>query len=189
MGTDIHNSFEKKVDDKWVDVELSPEYDFNRNYLWFAILGDVRNGYGFGGVETFRPVEPIAADRGLPDDIDVEQGGYGDHSYSWVMLEEILDYFKTNPTTSRCGIITKSEYDKWNEVSSPNFYSGGVGGPGVKVFDATTIGDKTLVPLDITHVKVRWFVDIAEELSHYHDLIKKAYKEHGNLRMTFGFDS
>lgn len=41
-----------------------------QNYTLFAALSDVRNGFGFAGVLTGKPIPPsVAAGRGLPDDL------------------------------------------------------------------------------------------------------------------------
>jgi hypothetical protein len=66
-----------------------------RDYDLFAILADVRNGYGFGGFGSGEAVEPMSSGRGLPGDISPEaktQACTGDHSATWVSLLEILNY-------------------------------------------------------------------------------------------------
>lgn len=57
-----------------------------RNYVLFAILADVRNGFG---------IEPITAPRGIPEDAsafykrEVEKWGADGHSHSWLTLDEL----------------------------------------------------------------------------------------------------
>lgn len=41
----------------------------SRNYDWFAILANVRNGRGFAGVKTGQGFDVIAEPKGLPNDI------------------------------------------------------------------------------------------------------------------------
>lgn len=41
----------------------------SRNYDWFSILANVRNGSGFAGIKTGNGFDVIAEPRGLPDDI------------------------------------------------------------------------------------------------------------------------
>jgi hypothetical protein len=95
MGTDIHLAAEVFTEGRWqlVETEL-PDY---RNYTAFAILADVRNGYGFAGFDTGEPVIPISEPRDFPDDLSDElqalldrvdgQSIYlGDDSFSWVTL-------------------------------------------------------------------------------------------------------
>ena len=198
MGTDIHNTFQKKVEDKWIDVALDDRYEFGRSYLWFAVLAGVRNGFGFAGVETHTPLVPISEPRGYPADMyhevdpcDEWQGVWmGDHSHSWLMLSEILDYFKTEKKLTRTGIIGRTDYLEWDGVTKPDSYSGGVGGGGVLVFDATQFKPVGVVPpKEYTHFRIKWEITVDSDVGYYVDLIKEAMEEHGDLRMVFGFDS
>lgn len=70
MGTDIHAVWQKKTPDGWEDVES--EWEQRRHYQLFAILADVRNGFGFAGVVTGEPIVPISEPRGLPDDFKLD---------------------------------------------------------------------------------------------------------------------
>lgn len=101
MGTDIHACVECKIDGCWTAVR---PLDLDRNYNLFAILAGVRRDH-----------EPIAEPRGLPADRDPKSctsiwhqdkarphhdskydacGSYefGDHTRSWLLLSELLDY-------------------------------------------------------------------------------------------------
>ena len=216
MGTDIHYDFQKKVkkDDReiWETIIIDDEnYDsphyIPRNYLLFSVLADVRNGTGFGGVITYKPVVPISEPRGLPDDLPRDEDGkdtsregwcfneseedwyYGDHSYSHLSSEEILDYFKNKAVTTRTGIIGRSQYLNWDRVAQPIAWAGGVWAQDVKVLE-TVDGDypETLAD-DITHVRVSWDVDICEALEFFKKMIENLVEEHGPIRMVFGFDS
>ena len=117
MGTDVHAVFQKRVNGTWQDVPS--EWEQDRHYFLFSWLADVRNGFGFAGVKTYSRVEPIDEPRGIPEDFAMEdcyhyalleslneqerkwhadevdpEGGVrlfmGDHSYSWLTLDEIL---------------------------------------------------------------------------------------------------
>ena len=177
MGTDIHCCAEvqgadgtwKKLDGKpfphpyyRADEERwnGPEYQgtnrvfYNRNYDLFAILANVRNGSGFAGVDTGDGFNVIAADRGLPDDIDQE--GYrlpedwvdresltemdleryddmedlGDHSFTWMLLQELLDFDWEQVTTHR-GWVDYETWKKWHDggrKGGPDGWSGGISG-------------------------------------------------------------
>ena len=105
MGCDIHLYVEKRVGDKWEAVpgpnpwhgmwDDEPEERLNdwiwdgRHYDLFAIMANVRNGYGFAGCDTGDGFVPIAMPKGLPDDVSPAikpaptDGGDG-HSYSWL---------------------------------------------------------------------------------------------------------
>lgn len=100
MGCDIHGRVQvKRWNDKWVDVGEIPD---DRNYALFGALAQVRK----------YDVRPIDTARGLPEDVHME-GDYlmveleefsqdegcaklqywmGDHSYSWLSLDEILQW-------------------------------------------------------------------------------------------------
>ena len=58
MGTDIHGKFQKRNarTSDWEEVDT--DYDFNRHYQLFAVLADVRNGYGFAGISSGDEVQP-----------------------------------------------------------------------------------------------------------------------------------
>jgi hypothetical protein len=103
MGTDIHIStvqWRKHQFEDWQDLVLAKPLEANRNYVSFAILADVRNGYGFAGHKTHEPIKPISEPRGIPSDypFDIETDySIGDHSFSWVTLNEIVQWFESNP--------------------------------------------------------------------------------------------
>lgn len=144
MGTDIHPVVEVRGGDgKWKAVKPpeppkdSSEYkwyrpeswtwDFPRNYDSFAVLADVRNG-GFAGVETGEPFVPISKPRGLPNDADTGIGdrewAYGDHSFSWLLLSEILGYDWTR-SRKQYGVVGPEDYREWKKTGRPKSWSGG----------------------------------------------------------------
>ena len=110
MGTDIHPVVECYRDGSWHLVEADLPRD--RNYWGFAVLADVRNGHGFGGLDTGDPITPIDEPRGLPPDASPELRAalkknhwlLGDHSISWVTLEELLDYDLDAPVICRASV-------------------------------------------------------------------------------------
>ena len=131
MGTDIHIVAEYFADGVWhlADVEL-PEY---RNYWAFAVLADVRNGYGFAGFDRGEPITPISLPRGHPDDLsqelrappDPEEEDYsreriwlGNHSFSWLTLKELLEYDLDAPMTLR-GMVSAEAAKKYRETGEP----------------------------------------------------------------------
>jgi hypothetical protein len=99
MGCDIHPYVEVRKDGKWERSTVKVPSD--RDYWAFGKLANVRNGEGFAGCDTGDLVTPISQPRGLPDDtsihdndsVDYEDPAYvwlGDHSFSWVLLSELL---------------------------------------------------------------------------------------------------
>ena len=125
MGTDIHLSAEvarydgngNQIGWDWlpcpvIDAEhRRGEWYSNRNYLVFAMLADVRNGYGFAGTPTHSPIVPISEPRGVPDDITAETLAIlsEEHSASWMMLNEILDYDWSQPIEREGTVIAATD--------------------------------------------------------------------------------
>jgi hypothetical protein len=108
MGTDIHIYAERWAGAGWHRSPIVVPDD--RNYWAFAILADVRNGYGFAGHDTGLPLTPIAPPRGIPPDTcilnteteDCDAPGYvwlGDHGFSWVLLSELRALNLDQPVT------------------------------------------------------------------------------------------
>lgn len=100
MGCDIHGVLQtrfKNVEGKWASWDTKIEIHDDRHYLVFAALAGVRNYYGVGS---------ISAPRGLPEDLKLIDNDLsdptvqtwrgkvwlGDHSYSWLTPDEILDW-------------------------------------------------------------------------------------------------
>jgi hypothetical protein len=149
-----------------------PQFLHDRVYDVFAILADVRNGYGFAGVTSSSGFDPIAPGRGLPDDLSREvidhlarmgevvdagqiipqeredesdqedlygvmmreRDGYwslGDHSFTWVGLDEILDYDWSRSVTKE-GWVDPWEFEQFRKNGAPNSWAGGVSGAGVE---------------------------------------------------------
>jgi hypothetical protein len=161
MGCDIHLYVEKKdKSGKWVtadnwdktkDVDYERRFYSSRNYSLFAILADVRNECGLAAKYGFSRLVPdaeddiyipISAPRGLPCGATPEvraaaEHWEGDgHSYSWLLLSEILAYDWTQVVTRR-GWLSVVEYWAWNRWGryhgeQPKSWCVSVGGGGVK---------------------------------------------------------
>lgn len=202
MGTDIHFQIHHQVkndndgnEPEWVfsgvddDEEYDSEFYIGRDYLLFAVLAGVRNRYGTKN----NPLKPIAPLRGLPPEL-IEDGDdcllYGVHSQSWLLSTEILEYFKSNVISRNTGIISMCQYMEWDKISPLYRYSGNVFGEGVVILDAT---EKLLssyeTETDNAYVRVSWEMDVSDELDYFIKIIEKLQKEHGIVRMVFGFDS
>jgi hypothetical protein len=162
MGCDIHGLCEVKEKGTWKAntekvfpnpyYDSKPKYDFQmdefqaypdsgRNYDWFAILADVRNGRGFAGVKTGDGFEIICEPRGVPDDATEEwmeevNGWRGDmHSHSWLHVKDFNDFDWTQKTWKR-GCITLKEYQRIKpQGTKPNDWSGNVSGPKIVIVD------------------------------------------------------
>ena len=159
MGCDIHMYVERKKDGKWIaaraelfviedeeyntvpDIPYEQKIYSDRNYSLFAILANVRNGFGFAGCDTGEGFVPIAEPRGLPNDVCMEVKEVSDewdcdgHSHSWFTLEELLNYNWTQ-TTIRRGWINGLKYWDWCRYNrgageSPESWCGSVSGRSV----------------------------------------------------------
>jgi len=162
MGCDIHlyteilNNKGKWVpNDKWEDNPYNYEeegdphrgvhYDnqvwSERNYTLFAILADVRNNYGFAGVNLGNRFNPISDPKGLPHDVSDEIKGESDrwggdgHSHSHLSLSELLNYDWLQVITRR-GVVNLDNYKSWRwDKECPESWSGTVSGGSVKIVE------------------------------------------------------
>ena len=205
MGTDIHLRVQYRDGDAWAFAERyvldeyherypkdypnptkpEPWYD-ERNYDLFAILADVRNGYGFAGVETGMGFVPIAEQRGFPDGFGFESDEFlsdgfsmGDHSHSWLLASELFDY-DWSQVAVKSGLVTAWEYESWRNWNKehgrgPRDWCDGVGGLGVVILSEEEMAAKLDAISERTHRnhEGRWWGDrfqaaIKSELdSHY----------------------
>jgi len=157
MGCDIHAAIEFRAgeDSGWEPVKVPNPYfgkygdekefryalDIDRDYDLFAILGNVRNGYGFAGIDTGDGFVPMSDRRGYPTDMspevgDEEHGAMShEHSATWVTLAEILAYDWTRTTTKR-GVVGAVQFEEWDRMkewrAGPTSYSGDVFGHNIK---------------------------------------------------------
>jgi hypothetical protein len=155
MGCDIHLYVERRNGQGWesCDVWEKSEYEphemtvpygkhfySDRSYDTFSILANVRNGYGFAGTDTGEGFVPIAAPRGLPDDLSpqlaAEAAIFLEHTPSWLTAKELMDYDWTQITTKR-GWLSGPQYADWieyqrGEGEGPRAWCGGISGGGVE---------------------------------------------------------
>lgn len=151
MGCDIHFYVERRESGAWVTCDIWEEEDgslhvpyeksfyHDRNYDLFAILANVRNGYGFAGIKTGGGFNPIAEPRGVPDDAcaeykaTVERWEGDGHSHSWFTVDELLCYDWTQ-TALHEGVVGPQEWAHWKLSGSPRSWAGEVWGKGIKHF-------------------------------------------------------
>lgn len=245
MGCDIHSVFQARKGDEWVDVATF--WDDERHYQLFSVLADVRNGYGFAGVQTGEWVKPISSPRGLPEDFAYEcyehpmsdpdalvprrrgwwfedhplevksmapdtmmvLSGYryedepitlfdcalwmGEHSFSWLTGEELLNWYENAPTVVKIGVVSREYFDKWDKVSPPEWYCQDVLGGRTRILNEAAVG-KTPPKLgdyqfDWTHVRVTWERSLKDELAYFFKEVQRLVDKHGKIRFVFGFDS
>lgn len=227
MGTDIHLMVEQFTDDGWrllkppglYVTELyrgcSPlrEYlwEFGRSYSTFAVLANVRNGFGFAGCDIGDGFVPIADHRGLPDDISdgarkaYSHGLLGDHSFTHLTLQELIDYPHWDDETRLRGFVDRYHYSCWRSMqrhdryAQPHEWCGGVGG-GTKILSNAEMD--ALIAKD-THVaahrnrdeywtQIEWPVTTRHCVKPLLELMATMLTlkiEPSLLRLVFGFDS
>jgi hypothetical protein len=212
MGTDIHGrlQYRYRPDSPYIDAGAMED---DRNYRVFAMLAGVRNGFGFAGIETHTPLQPISEPRGLPADAEIEDGDsiivmadgggeedirtrhwLGDHSHSWLTLREILDWNGWDSSLDMRGVVSRQEFERIErEGGSPNSWSGGVWG------GTTTIvsPEEARAGVDYTDVNFLWqepFRNYAQTFRLWVDYLERKYgwlleSDPAAVRIVFGFDS
>lgn len=175
-----------------------------RNYDLFAILGNVRNGYGFAGVNTSDGFNFISDSRGLPDDVssDIEDVLSEDnyyHSISYVTLPELLQ-FDWEQAVTHHGIVDEDAFLYYKTHGRPNTWAGSVNGPNVVMLDNKQMEDLVsgLVLRDAEksyYTRVSWQESYKKCVgSFYTDSIPKlkdlsSNHDFSDIRIVFGFDS
>ena len=193
MGTDVHGVMQLRQNNKWKTVEV---LDMRRNYVLFAVLANVRNGYGFAGVKTGEPLPHIDEARGIPEDlhdyinIKYEDSIYltdgykerhwnefessfwlGYHDHSWLSLTELLAY-DWDYMGDFQGLVSPEIDKKTPKGHQPEMYCGGTS--------------------DKSYVLRKWKKPIRDCISDSFFAILEAYAQEYNpndVRMVFGFDS
>jgi hypothetical protein len=211
MGCDIHPHVERRVNGHWERIPDAPTSISNRNYDVFAILANVRNGYGFAGHPTGGGLPVIAEPRGLPADIaqplvaglpyqghwaakypegdsmERAREDYGDHSQSWLTLAELLA-FDWSQDARKYGVVTKAQYEDWDHVTRPESYCGWISGRDI----AVGYYDQPDTLRDATHVCIEWTEKCADLAHAFFDEVIPWLIEQGepdDVRLVFGFDS
>lgn len=207
MGTDLHSRLRVKTyNDQWEYHEVPYEFD-HRDYDLFAILANVRNGYGFGGTARYadsKPVKSFTDNRGLPEDLkhhesngfDNTYGDYGDHSFGYITLAELKRDIKlANQKVIRTGVVPLEVYRSLKPGEGPDEWSGWVSGNGIKIIKQEYVTDDMLeAEGERVYVEMKWkdkpFKDKIKSLvswmSHY-----QAWKDEtgDDVQFVFGFDS
>ena len=190
MGTDINGVFQSKdKDGQWHDI--ASNYKENRHYQLFAVLANVRNGYGFAGVRTGEPVAIISKPRGFPKDFPMDDESHsqwmGDHSHSWLTGQEMLAWFETAPMVLKTGVLDRGTYDSWDGASVPDSYFGCLTWQGIVIVEDDE-AQKQERP-DWTHIQCTWNSNLRDELGYFFEEVARLVGEHGEVRFVFGFDS
>ena len=231
MGCDIHMYAEvKDKEGKWLKVGTvfknpyyRPEeetkkdkegYTWNaelvenpykcRNYDLFAILANVRNGFGFAGCDTGNEFIPIDTPRGLPDSVSPEVkkesdewGGDG-HSHSWFTLKELHEYPWKSRTNTHRGWVSPEQFEIWRLKGKPESWSGGVGGHLVEHITWQEMDRKCKKGFFKRKSKLSYYCSVEWEESYYEsckdfvDVTIPALQKLGkpeDVRIVFWFDN
>lgn len=224
MGTDIHTHIEIREGGQWYhynwrneyvtgEGEYGPKYDWERLFedpLWigrsydlFAILADVRNGYGFAGVPINSGFDVIDEPRGLPHDAseqtrDAAEGWEGcGHSHSWLTLKELLDFDWHGKTVGQIGYVSEREYKQFKENGEPSTWSGGVGGQRVikvtnEKMDDIISGNVERGEDKVYYTQISWEWTYAESVGDRWFMTMEKLQELGDpedVRIVFWFDN
>lgn len=213
MGTDIHPRCEIMKKGVWFDVTAHVNmelWDFleQRNYTLFAVLANVRNGYGFAGVKTGDPLRYISHNRGIPSNSpnagQEESYMFGDHSLTWVTLKELIDY-DWEQINSVTGVISEEQWLEFRRKREPPMsYSQGVSGRNIVTIsekEAKELYDKDNNELRrdeenedvVYYVRVEWQTKLINRVGNF---VKKTIpylqslvENPHHLRIVMGFDS
>lgn len=225
MGCDIHIVIQRQdADGRWREVPYqriyrypgaapavdgstcAPDVFLNRNYDLFAVLANVRNGVGFAGIQMGEGWPSLAAGRGLPPDFAAdgilsnpaypdEPRSLGDHSFTWVGLDE-LQTFPWDATESWLyGVVAASVYETFKATrEAPDSYSGGVSGPGIQVYEPDDYeaakAAETLCPRP--YVRIGWAETAREATYDWPGTVLpwlETLADGRPLRLVLGFDS
>lgn len=195
FGDGPENKEEEKLDrGRWVW----------RNYDLFAILANVRNGFGFGGCDTGDRFPTIVPRRGLPADVsdqvadESERWGADGHSHTWMTLKEFLDFPFWDDLRVNRGYITRDEYRKWDHKSPPpGGWSGAVIGPNVRMvtereWKLICEGDASEVGVEY-HVQVSWKTKFRDECKSFWEKVVPQLQavdpDPSKVRMVMWFDN
>lgn len=226
MGTDIHVVIQRQESGGgWLEVVYQREpYTFekdqtniagipvaptgfdDRNYDLFAILGNVRNGHGFAGVEICSGWPFISDCRGLPVDITEdtvapnprypEDGprSIGYHSFTWVSLDELKSFDWDGTMTMQTGCVAAKDYEALGPGETPQKYCGGVNGPHVHIYQPDDYREKKSASALVAqpYVRMRWPESARVATSDWPGRVIPWLEELADgrpLRLVIGFDS
>jgi len=211
----------------WLNAAKRSWYS-GRNYVLFGVLADVRNGVGFAGIDTGNAVTPISLPRGFPDDMSegarallgdnrydddgddsLDDIWLGDHSFSWLTLDELLAYDWDHGALRR-GVVSLEDFEaRVNEHgqslplradSHPyDHWSGAISGRGISTISALEAlslaqnGGIVAKDDERLHVRDEWVIPLRKQVSDFIDEVmpelEKLAPNPSDVRIVFGFDS
>ena len=171
-----------------------------RSYSVFSVLANVRNDGN---------VTPICEPRGLPADATraagEDEGGnpkseyeYGDHSFSWLTLDEVLAYDWKQLIDDEV-FVDADNFAKWDAAGregSPGEWSAGVSGGNVVHVGNTEMRRRIRKPHgweknDSPYTLVRWQAHLSDYSRSFLAFVESLSNlgDPSDIRLVFGFDS
>lgn len=194
-----HSRAMRKVGRETPGVDVTAYHD--RNYTVFAVLADVRND---------GEVEPICEPRGLPTDMclaaprinedgdDEESYEFGDHSFSWLTVAEVLAYPWDQDQRDE-GWVDAEQFAEWEArggIGNPKGWCASVGGGGVSHVSNGEMRRRIKSPhpwerWDSPYTLIQWTVRTSEYAKHFLAFVDSLAPlgEPSDVRLVFGFDS
>ena len=141
----------------------------SRSYKVFSFLANVRNGYGFAGIETYQPIKPIENPRGFPStsafDEIFDQAEEWCHSFTHYSMKELLEHEGWNTTFHNSGYVPFDDWKEYvesqdtdNPLPCPSHYCGDVNGGNTRKFSMKDFKEKlsSLESTDSVYIKGKW---------------------------------
>jgi hypothetical protein len=139
----------------------------SRCYMVFSLLADVRNGYGFAGVETYKPIQPIDNLRGTPSNtsfnevFDKEEEWC--HSFTYYSMKELLEHVSWGEDVHNSGYVLYNDWGEYIESQAtdspmpcPNNYCGDVSGKGIEKYSMDDFENLNNANADKVYIKAKW---------------------------------
>lgn len=185
----------------------------DRNYILFAILADVRNGYGFAGCETHEPIKPLRTSEQsrLPNDMlfsprcqslsptsdnyTYNRRWLGYHNQHVIAAEEILGYdFQQRLVES--GLFDIENFIRFMGGDRDVKYSYDIWGEAIVKHPRVDLTDGKAVVFNTkgyTHIPAKWNDDkpIIEYVKDFVADVKQIVADNPDydIRLVIGFDS
>ena len=189
--------YSEEENDPWPPLIPVEAFDMVRNYELFAILANVRNGIRTAGGVHF---ECISLPRGLPEDLSLELRKFtnlledGNHSHTWMLLEEILTFSWKEKSVLREAMVdsrvahlfgyeqNSSSKQKWQSPDQPR-----AGFPFREWPEEIRISYATYLRDGVT---VQWLETYEEIAGDFFELLEplSALGDPADTRLVFWFD-
>lgn len=179
----------------------------NRCYMVFSLLANVRNGYGFAGVETYKPIEPIDHLRGFPSntafDEVFDEAEEWCHSFTYYSMKELLEHTGWGEDVHNSGYVS---YNAWREyieskatdspMPCPGDYCGDVNGGGIEKYSMDDFDNLDPHNADKMYIKAKWTEPSPLKQTSFwswlnSELMNKLADKYGadNIRINMYFDN